>query len=513
MNLLFLSVTSTILCIAVAFALKYLSLLRWINGHAYVLSKRKDHFTILELLDLFKNVKGLLQVLKDIGQTCDWKPGVVSASHTHSLTSHEVPATARGLPSMPVQVDSVKEEKLSPTESKFTLEYQDPWFTENVIATVSIEFKRFWHREDNGICWLLQMNEKLQTCEFYLIQPVAEVDRCLLTVVTWSRANSSMLVNNPSALLSSLDEYISLRRLQKTPLTTITLPQDLTGSDMESTESSQDHESFSHDTPLLKKVRNLFLDRNSSSSGLGGDGANLSRKIVLKKYSSILKYGQTNDLGKETNGGDSSVLSNGSKGFTPLFTSEAKVENPDDMAPKHHTLKRSVSDGMALKQSLKMNREISEAGKIGEETTSDDELTDTDAEDDLDSPTVQNEDPLSPEDMRQAGFKTLSNQTAAEVLAETMRASNIDLELSAEEQAESSGGWLFSSFEKNIVILKKQQKDGSTVQSYIGKGFVLAPPKTVWDAVRNPRTRFTYDDTIKKVDIIETLDNTLKIGE
>ena len=33
--------------------------------------------------------------------------------------------------------------------------------------------------------------------------------------------------------------------------------------------------------------------------------------------------------------------------------------------------------------------------------------------------------------------------------------------------------------------------------SYIGKGFILAPPKTVWDAIRNPRTRFTYDDTLK----------------
>ncbi|RUS68671.1 hypothetical protein EGW08_023568, partial [Elysia chlorotica] len=225
MSLLFLSVLSTIICIVVAFALKYLSLLRWINGHAYVLSKvcfslfvflitifwhyklhpfpischkgwkihsyAHGHRIWFNFLTFPHNVnapsikvygvfdcvrsssQGLLQVLKDIGQTCDWKPGVVSASHTHSLTSHEVPATVRGLPSMPVQVDCVKEEKLSPTESKFTLEYQDPWFTENVIATVSIEYKRFWHREDNGICWLLQMNEKLQTCEFYLIQPVA----------------------------------------------------------------------------------------------------------------------------------------------------------------------------------------------------------------------------------------------------------------------------------------------------------------------------------------------------
>ncbi|RUS71795.1 hypothetical protein EGW08_020448 [Elysia chlorotica] len=322
-----------------------------------------------------------------------------------------------------------------------------------------------------------------------------------------------MLVNNPSVLLSSLDEYISLRRLQKTPLTTITLPQDLTGTDIESSDTSHDQESLTQDTPLLKKVRNFILDRNSSSSGLGGsNGTDLSRKIVLKRYSSILKYGHKDDSGKEGSGAQGSDLSNDSKGFTPLFTSETKPDNADRVTPLHPTLKRSVSDGMALKQSLKMNRELSEVGKLSEGNESDgDDLTDTDAEDHDEADHVYNGDPLSPEDLRKAGFKTLSNQSAAEILAEAMRASNIDLELSAEEQAESSGGWLFSCFEKNIVVLKKQQQNGSTVQSYIGKGFVLAPPKTVWDAVRNPRIRFTYDDTIKKVDIMETLDNSLKI--
>lgn len=47
----------------------------------------------------------------------------------------------------------------------------------------------------------------------------------------------------------------------------------------------------------------------------------------------------------------------------------------------------------------------------------------------------------------------------------------------------------------------------------MGKGFVLAPPKTVWDAVRNPRTRFTYDETLKKVDILETIGPNMKIGK
>ena len=248
--------------------------------------------------------------------------------------------------------------------------------------------------------------QKLSTSKLILITmiliplqpPSSEVDRCLLTVVTWSRANSSMLVNNPSVLLSSLDEYISLRRLQKTPLTTITLPQDISGSDVESTDSSHGHESISQDTPLFKKMRNFIMDRNSSNGGLGGSSkTDLSRKIVLKRYSSILKYGHKEDSEKEANATESTCVSNGSKGFTPLFTSETKSENADRDTSIHPTLKRSVSDGLALKQSLRMNRELSEEGKLSEGSGSDfDELSDSDAEDDADSATVRSGDPLSP---------------------------------------------------------------------------------------------------------------------
>lgn len=33
--------------------------------------------------------------------------------------------------------------------------------------------------------------------------------------------------------------------------------------------------------------------------------------------------------------------------------------------------------------------------------------------------------------------------------------------------------------------------------SYLGKGVVPAAPKTVFEAVRNPQTRFTYDEMLK----------------
>ncbi|BFZ07484.1 hypothetical protein BsWGS_10523 [Bradybaena similaris] len=508
MNLLLLSVTSSLLCIVVIFALKYLSLLRWISGHAYVLSKQREHFSILEMLDLFKNVKALLHVLKNISQSCEWKPGVISASNTHSLASLEVPVMVRGIPSMPVQVDCVKEERLCYSQSRFGLQSHDPWFTENVVPTVSLEYKRFWHREDNGVCWLIQMNETLQTCEFYLIQPIQEVDRCLVSVVTWSRRHSASCVDNASILLSSLIEYISLRKLQKTPLSTITLPQDLSDSDAESSESGGGQESVGQEATLLSKSRSLALDKHASSNITGKNIPLEKRKIELEKYSSILKYrckngtpstsSSTGDIGAAA--AASSDFQPKSNGFTPLYSAKNQ-----DVERTKSALRRSVSDNSALRQSS-----IASLKTEAQSVESDDSVDGSIPEQRVPSSFDSRED-VSDEDLEIARYKTMSNHSASELLAETLKASNINLELPPDKQAESSGGWIFSSFDKNIVVLRKLQRPGVTVQSYIGKGFVLAPPKAVWDAVRNPRTRFTYDDTLKKVDIISTIDNTLKI--
>jgi hypothetical protein len=33
--------------------------------------------------------------------------------------------------------------------------------------------------------------------------------------------------------------------------------------------------------------------------------------------------------------------------------------------------------------------------------------------------------------------------------------------------------------------------------SYLGKGIIQADPRAVWNAIKNPRTKFTYDDSLK----------------
>ncbi|KAH9512463.1 hypothetical protein Btru_038475 [Bulinus truncatus] len=325
MNLLFLSVTSIILCVIIAFAFKYLSLLRWISGQAYVLSKKKENLSILEVLDLFKNVKpfpiscqkgwkidsfshghriwfnfltfphnlnapfikvyaafdrvksssqGFLQVLKDISQSCEWKPGV----------------------------DCIKEELLlNDSQSRFGLESFDSWYTENVVSTVSVEFKRFWHREDNGVCWLLQMNEALQTCEFYLMQPVQEIDHCLVSIVTWSRK----------------------------------VPDHL--------DSSPENESFTQpETPLFNKVKNFIFDKNSESTN--SSDSSIVRETTssrdVEKYSAILRY--------------RSKLAQSSLHADTISTASDSSSAGDNQQRMKTSLQRSVSEGAALRHSRQM---------------------------------------------------------------------------------------------------------------------------------------------------------------
>lgn len=559
MNLLFVSATSTVLCLLVMLAFKYLSLLRWISGHAYVLSKGKETFSILEVLDLFKNVRpfpiscqkgwkidsyanghriwfnfltiphnanapsikvyavfgriqsssqGLLHVLKDTSQSCEWKPGVISTSHSHCHTSNGK-SHCRGLPSVPVQVDCVKEERLTRSETIFDLPWPDRWYNENVIHTKSVEYKRFWHREDNGVCWLLQMNEKLQTCEFFLIQPVQELSQCLVTIVTWSQTHSEKSVQWASILLSALEEHISLRRLQKTPLTTITLPQDLSESQGDSSEDNQRHESFGHELPPSRKKDTTHSSSNSSSSH--ELRRSQSSNAELKRFSSILRFqSQTGSLPRNLKIAGS-ANSSPSPNQTSAHAGDTE-ELRDDVSCTHNghrVLQRSVSDGKAVRMSRHMNQDLERMNQESlEEPREEDEYDD---DEDEGEDVQQDDQNVSDKDIEEAQYKTISNQCAADIMAEALKASNINLEFTSEQQAMSSGGWFFSSFDKNIVVLKKNQIEGSSLQSYIGKGFVLAPPKTVWDAVRNPRTRFTYDETLKKVDILGTVGSTMKI--
>ncbi|KAL8565137.1 hypothetical protein ACOMHN_003924 [Nucella lapillus] len=572
MDLFSITFGACVLCIVLILSLRYLSLLRWFSGQAYVLTKKQESFNILEVLELFKNAKpfpvsyqkgwkihsfihghrvwfhyltfsrashgghtsssssaaasssshvssapcikvfatfdrirasaqSLLQLVKDSSLSCEWKPGVIAARSVHEVPASEVNGRSKGLVSLPVLNDFVRIERVQPPK------YHWPWQKNNsaniVTHTVIEDYKRYWHREDNGCSWLLQMNEEAQSLVFFLIQPVEDPDHSLLTVVTWSAPQSQPVIpadEAPSILLSSLSDYIHLRRVQMTPLLHISLPHHLANTSTlpaEKTTTASSSPASQQSGSLMSRFQQ-FVNKRVNGGGSKDMSLKLDASDTIRRSSTILHY-------RSPGGG--LLARSGLASDQPQVIQEE--ENESDSEESHH------SGGGE-------SNTAASAGEMGEEAKGEEEGERKRGElrrafsegASRHSPSPQLDllpSQIEASEKQVARYRTMINQAAAEVMAEALRASNIDLETSTSVQAEVSSGWTYMNFESNIVILKKVPSHNSSLQSYIGKGFILAPPKTVWDAVRNPRTRFTYDETLKKVDIVDQVAEGIKI--
>lgn len=104
-------------------------------------------------------------------------------------------------------------------------------------------------------------------------------------------------------------------------------------------------------------------------------------------------------------------------------------------------------------------------------------------------------------------FRTMGNQSAARVLEEVFHASNMDL---SNPSVESTGGWRFQGKEKDVIILQKRTPD-SPFHSFMGKGIIELPPQEVYDSIRNPQLRFTYDSMLKGLHIVKRIEDGLYI--
>ncbi|KAK6182597.1 hypothetical protein SNE40_010246 [Patella caerulea] len=518
MDLLYVSTVAAILFSILVISLRYLSLLRWISGRAYVFSKIEGRLTSKDVLDLLKfskpfpvscqkgwkidnfshghrvwfhfltqpdghqvlnNVKVygayskvrassqfVLQLLKDISLTCEWKPGVIATSFVlTSTTPQETPTKSRT--TAHVHHDIIKEEKVY---RKSTWLNKPSWES-LVTQTVTEEYSRYSNREENGCCWLLQINEAGQKWTFYLAQPVEgwfETDQCMLSIISHCGLEDETKSSSYSARnLSALEEYLINRKLVGTPLSTLTMPSPA------QIETKSEPNGSVDQIDGTKRNPTRFLTRvRSFMSGNSGKLLEL-QKSELKRYNSILRY-RSSSLHRDE--GTSSV-----KKKEPLVrnSSNESSQDRDDLATNINRTDQADIDLSASETDGSQTKFI---------------------------PFTR-----TPSDPSESQYKTLANFAAGEIMAEALKASNIDLDKSVEEQAESSNGWVFTGIENDIVMLKKVFKDPSTVQCYMGKGLVQAPPKIVWENLKNPRTRFTYDETLKKVDILEKISERMKI--
>ncbi|XP_045184569.2 uncharacterized protein LOC123542672 isoform X2 [Mercenaria mercenaria] len=455
----------------------------------------------------------VLQILKDISKTSSWKPGCLATSITsRPMESEAGIRTKSTMGNLPVQHDIVIEETSPDTTHSYGI-----WslisHENRSLQTVQKEHRRYWHREDNGVCWHLQMCESHQEWLFFLAQPVEDVEECLLTVLGYQdRENRITTASYVSEALSSFTEYIQYRKLAATPLVEIKLPSPRSEKVLRSYSSSED---------VTSPGRKMFLRFRSlvEKPSFGADKLYSPKQQIIRSASILKHNSPTFSNGLDINKSVSDTLKTSSldrrKDMPKLATiKDANVNNNEDddisgnsasnktvIDARHADMEErkneinSSSSGSAVFQEAQSvsDSSASETGggrvDVEKERKEDiDRILDADinAEEEFEKST---ENLLKSTDSKEDIYHIVqANQTAAELLAVALQASNIDLSKSVHDQVVNSGGWI-----------------------YLGKGIIQADPRAVWNAIKNPRTKFTYDDSLKKVDVLEKVSDSIKI--
>ncbi|XP_023216034.1 uncharacterized protein LOC111618697 [Centruroides sculpturatus] len=109
-------------------------------------------------------------------------------------------------------------------------------------------------------------------------------------------------------------------------------------------------------------------------------------------------------------------------------------------------------------------------------------------------------------------FKTKGNLCVSNLLVEVIKASVIEIHSPPEVQKSASGGWVFERQYKDVTVFNKECPVGNLFAiSYLSKAIIPMSPNLVWSALRSPLSRYMYDETIKKITVLQDFPNGQKI--
>lgn len=156
-----------------------------------------------------------------------------------------------------------------------------------------------------------------------------------------------------AATLGSLREFLHLRKMQATPLLTLSLPRDISAPSFTSSTPKSDEKELKTEGKkshkLITKFKS-FIEKTAQSNNASKVEA---QKEEIKKYSSILKFGSSASEKVETEVVGNTVCPE----ETPQGDQAGSEENLQDCVPEKKTvengkqfLQRSVSDSAALRQ-------------------------------------------------------------------------------------------------------------------------------------------------------------------
>ncbi|KAK3092748.1 hypothetical protein FSP39_006840 [Pinctada imbricata] len=411
-----------------------------------------------------ENIIVVYQVLRDVTKRCEWRPGTDGASNVG--TERSGGGSKKGGSWMDTNVgQDVLVETVFDNSSAY------------VVQTVQRQCRRFWFREENGCCWVAESEVGKSDNSFYLIQPLEDVEQCLLTIVSHMSYPFSIEdnVQKLSSISLSVLDLFTQRKLRATPLIDIRLP------------SKHSHHLFRD--PDLENLSSSEEETEKDVFSVKFSNLNpQERNVILQRSESILKLSKPSSKGRTNTLSDSN-----SRDLSGSDRSRPRAKTHPASTPNGNVLpEKNLPNGNTEKECSSQNVAEVESSKLEER----------------DLKNAQNKQALNENAVK---YTTLANQVAAELLALVVRVSNLDLRSPIQVQQETTGGWMFCGLENDIVIIKRHYHNINLCGSYIGKGIIQAPPQSVMDVIKNPRTRFTYDESLKEVQVLEEISDKIKI--
>ncbi|XP_038072113.1 uncharacterized protein LOC119740771 isoform X2 [Patiria miniata] len=384
--------------------------------------------------------------------------------------------------------------------------------TNEVQEQKEIVMNRIWKVERDGSCWMFSKNEdSVQATHtpwcYFLIQPILETSGRSVFHIIWNPSTDQVTKDVSKCLatrLAALCQYIKLTQLKLPPLTSSTLQHvgDLlplfTEEDEDEPIGTQDAVAEEPRQSRSSKARKQGWDRGTGEPPEGTARTN-SRSKAKPGRKSLSPSGKVKrtvpSRGRRQRGRVPGVGGGGLAAGGGSFAGAGDGVGNTASSSSEDT---GYSDWMSNKGSLERD------GKAPGVVTSEPGVV-TGLMDYM----LCDEEPTSLKDGSDELY-TLANQCTAELLKQSNQVAAINVNTSVVEQKTQTGGWFFHSVCKEVVIMQKNPVQGK-YHCFLGKGVIRAPPEEVFKAVKNPRTRFIYDNMLKKMDIIKELNDKVQI--
>ncbi|XP_063958301.1 uncharacterized protein LOC129264739 [Lytechinus pictus] len=433
---------------------------------------------------------GIMETLKDITKTTEWDNEVSESNYV------SIPTTTNASDHHPLVVDVVsltlaKRKTLSPSfmdrlvaflAIPYNMLSQGSGYSTYRNASKPAVVARSWKMEGDSSGWMFSRTVSKgkghsldELWSYTLVQSSTEdtnkslIHHLACTMLSDKNASHS---EKPASRLSALKQYFELKHLKVGPLCHCSLKH-LTSHTLQSKACIN---GTSNKYSLKESLPDSVMPIYNALDSLSKSDSQVMEKLSLS-WPNDTNRPRTSSLG---------VWQDNSSSDDAGFYSERQYRSRRQRAKK--TMSADVTAGGEGRKRNSLEKKTRSLDR----TTNEKELGDIE-----DSGVADN----------MVEYQTLADQGAEVVLEESIKAARINVNGSEDDQMQQTGGWSFHCLEKDVVILKKP-KNGK-YYSYLGKGVIKASPAAVFKAIRNPRTRFTYDTMLKKMDIVKTFSDDL----